>query len=352
MRELHAAQARRTTESTTEMEEGPRVDRLSQPGDDIAFLFEGAMDKALGWDPGRQGEGKGATVQHRVLFLRPYTPGNRFIVNLMPFTSADPEPLPKWPRLELSLFRLVHGLGGTFVSPGPPDEPTGSPRTLMGEEWRRQILKELRRCNLIFVMPFYTPGTAWEVEQIFEERHLAKTLFVMPPSYLSTPIDVRADGFWRFLFMLAVRAAVGGSDPSVTYTGRRLRLAPEDPTVKDDWEAAREGFSQQRVFLPPYSPLGAVFSYAEPAAEPRIHAPLATIVSGQFKDPVRQDQLIGRLKEFTARTGGNARSILAAIYFSSGGFDHTSELVPAILDRLEVQGPAVDELDDNPHLPA
>jgi hypothetical protein len=348
VRELHTAQALRTTE----MDDVPRINRFTQSGDDIAFIFEGAMDRALGWDAGRQAEGAGAAFRHRVLFLRPYRPGNRFILNLMPFTSADPEPLPKWPLLELSLFRLIHGLGGTFVSPGYPDEPTGSPRTLMGGDWQRRILKEMRRCDLIFMVPFYTPGTAWEVEQIFGERHLAKTLFVMPPSYLSTPIDMRAKGLWDCLIMLAIRVAVSGSDSSVIYTGRRLRITPEDPTVKGDWEAARERFSQRGIVLPAYSPLGAVFSCSGISAEPQLHAPLATVVSGNYEEPARQVQLITRLKEFTARTGGNARSILAAIEYSTGGFDHTSELLSAILDRLEQRPPFVGQVGDSPHPPA
>ena len=333
-RELHAAQAQRTTERGVT----PTIERHRQAGDDVAFLFEGLMDKALGWDPGRQGQGQGRTSRPRVLFLRPYAPANRFMVNLMPFTSADPEPLPKWPRLELSFFRLVHGLGATFVTPGPPDEPTGSPRTLIGEEWRPQILEEMSHCDLIFVLPFYTPGTAWEVERIFENGHLSKTLFVMPPSYLSTPIDMRVEGFWRFLLALAIRAAVGRSDPSVNYKGRRLRMAPEDPTVKGDWEVAAEGFSGSGIVLPPYSPPGAIFSYSDPA-EPRIHAPLASTVTWGNKDGGGREQLIGRLREFTEQTGGNPRSIVAAIYYSPSGFGHTGELVSVILDRLEQADP-------------
>ena len=325
------------------------IARLSQPGDRIAALIDKPMNEVLGWDPGRQHEIASAEFRPRCLFLRSFGLDNRFFCDLAPFTSADPEPISKWPLLEVSFFRLVHGLGGDFVTTGDTAEPFGSPRRRIDDEWQPKILAELGAADMIFVIPFYTPGTAWEIEAIIAGGHLAKTLFVMPPSAWRPGLDVNAKGLRGMLSLIATSALLGratssagaGADYPLRRMGDRSQTDPvEDPHLRDDWEEARRRFVEHGVSLPPHSPSGALFSY-EDLNRPVLHAALAMLTasfhapqSDQAQRTVRKE-LTERIRAFTAVTGGNPRSLVAATDISAALYPHTADVVEVMLDRLE-----------------
>ncbi len=298
------------------------------------------MDRDLGWSPARQAE-LGGDFRPRCLFLRPFVPDNRFVCEIAPFTSADPEPLSKFPRMEVSFFRLVHGLGGEFVSGGVSRVPTGSPRRSLDAEWRREIRKEIEAADLIFVVPFFTEGTRWEIETVLNGGHIEKTLFLMPPAVL-VGIDERADDpvLWLIHFWLVVKlvrglgSAIDSDAVELAYTGRHLRAVFRDPYLSDDWEMARTSFSAHGLTLPHHHELGAVFSYEVPD-RPLFHARLATIHTGTDPIDPAAAELRQRIRSFTETTGGNARSLLAAIDLSGGSYGHTPGVIAAALDILE-----------------
>lgn len=317
--------------------------RAVQPGELAASMPDRLMDRALGWSPALQAE-QGGGFRPRCLFLRPFVPDNRFLCEIAPFTSADPEPISKFPRLETSCFRLVHGLGGDFVSSGRTEVAAGSPRLQLDADWQREIRQEIEAADLILLVPFYTQGTRWEVETVIEGGHLDKTLFLMPPSVLGRGMDERARGWAHglLLFFLALKVsrglgqAIDSDAVTFEYTVDRLRVTLRDPFLADDWEVARASFEGHGLTLPPHDQLGAVFSCEAPD-RPLVRAQLATIYDGT--DPIDPSvaELTERIRSFTALTGGNARSLLAAVKMSSGGYGHAAGVISAALDVLEAR---------------
>jgi|GEM_PF-4526866 len=326
------------------------VTRLTQPGDRIAALVDGPMNRALGWNPGRQREIASGEFRPRCLLLRPFGLDNRFFWDLAPFTSADPEPISKWPLLEVSLFRLVHGLGGDFVTAGDTAEPFGSPRHQIDADWQPKILAELEAADLIFVIPFYTQGTVWEIEAIAAAGHLAKTLFVMPPSAWrpGRDMDTNTLGGMLWLFgthalmrLAASRSEAGGSIPLLRRTEGGWRTDPvEDPHLQGDWEEARRRFAECGIALPLHTPSGALFSYEnlDRPVPQAVLAMLTTSFSARQSDEAQRaarEELTDRLRVFTAVTGGNPRSLVSAVGISRALYPHTAEVIEVVLDRLE-----------------
>lgn len=328
--QLERTQAERNeTEVDSSWSGATSVVRISQRGDRIGALIDRPMNRALGWNPGSQNEIASGEFRPRCLLLRSFGLDNRFFCDLAPFTSADPEPISKWPLLEISLFRLVHGLGGDFVTAGETTEPFGYPRRRIEEDWQPKILAELELADLIFVIPFFTQGTAWEIEAIAAAGLLAKTLFVMPPSVWRPGMDMGTNDPRGRLKRVGTRALMGRQAGPV-----------EDPRLRDDWEEARRRFSERGITLPLHSPSGALFCY-ETLDRPMLQAELAVLTSSfgaQQTDEAQRaarKELAERIRVFTAVTGGNPRSLLAATNFSGARYPHTAEVVEVVLDRLE-----------------
>jgi hypothetical protein len=51
------------------------------------------------------------------------------------------------------------------------------------ESWQRKVRELCKYAEGIFVVPFSSEGTSWEVEMIIERGYLSKTFWVMPPQF-------------------------------------------------------------------------------------------------------------------------------------------------------------------------
>jgi len=68
-----------------------------------------------------------------------------------------------------------------IVALGRPGEAIGVGRILTDEStWKTAAAELMFRASLIFCIPSAHPGTAWELEQIVQNRYLGKTVFFMP----------------------------------------------------------------------------------------------------------------------------------------------------------------------------
>jgi hypothetical protein len=145
---------------------------------------------------------------------------------------------------------------------------------------------------------------------------------------------------WLFHFWTAATlvrglgSAIDSDAVEFEYTGRHLRVIFRDPRLSDDWEAARASFTAHGLILPRHHELGAVFSYEVPS-RPVLRARLATIYTGTDQIDPAAAELRERIRFFTELTGGNARSLLAAIDLSGGGYGHAPDVIAAALDTLE-----------------
>lgn len=61
---------------------------------------------------------------------------------------------------------------------------TGPGLLSIGDEpWQKLVCKLIKRSEKVFIMPWPSKGTLWEIKYLIENDYLGKTLFIMPPSY-------------------------------------------------------------------------------------------------------------------------------------------------------------------------
>lgn len=96
----------------------------------------------------------------------------------------------------------------TLLALGRPGEHRGAGRVLTTEaQWQKEVQRLAHSARLIMILPSQRPGTLWELGLLVRERHLHKTIFIMPPSehyaYVTTYREVVLD--WQ----AAVDACLG-----------------------------------------------------------------------------------------------------------------------------------------------
>jgi hypothetical protein len=72
------------------------------------------------------------------------------------------------------------------VAIGRPEDaqvPIGAARRyVQGADWRAVVLAMMDAAAVIVMGVSDSPGVTWEIEQLRDQRHLDKTIFVMPPA--------------------------------------------------------------------------------------------------------------------------------------------------------------------------
>ncbi|WP_257081593.1 hypothetical protein [Methyloversatilis sp. XJ19-49] len=114
------------------------------------------------------------------------------------FENYDPADL----REPVELFDLLAstlGTRGILVSVGDRLDTHlggGGMIRVPDDEWQSKVADLMARATNIFVMPWPTPGTLWEVKEILDRGLLAKTIFLMPPTYGTMAVTKTTGGTW------------------------------------------------------------------------------------------------------------------------------------------------------------
>jgi hypothetical protein len=135
--------------------------------------------------------------------------------------------------LETMLERAVRK-SGPLIALGQPGEMIGAGRLpVPEEEWMARFTELARRATCIFVVPYPSTGTFWEVGWLRDNGYFAKCVFVMPP------IVIPVEKFeWR--------------------KRKVVRVTVFD--MKILWEKAASVWAENDLHLPAYSSAGLLFT--------------------------------------------------------------------------------------------
>ncbi|MEZ5997532.1 MAG: hypothetical protein R3B98_02425 [Hyphomonas sp.] len=120
------------------------------------------------------------------LFLRPFRITNQIGYNPNPVPATLTELTFGTRRHELEEV-LADGFWtyGELIGIGQPREHLGAGRIFATDEtWQALIASLLPRARWVVLIPSTTMGTMWEIETLRAERHLAKTIVILPQTTL------------------------------------------------------------------------------------------------------------------------------------------------------------------------
>lgn len=126
---------------------------------------------------------------------------------------------------------------------------------LEDDKWQPRVLELMLKSKFIFIMPWVTPGTQWEIEQVLANNLTGKTFFVVPPSY-GCRVEKRLD------------LSAGMDNAALIdcyYKVPKNMLDDEHPlfSIETEYPSAIEMLSQAGLPVPGYRDDGFVFLYRD-----------------------------------------------------------------------------------------
>lgn len=185
------------------------------------------------------------------VYLRPFTVDKLFVYADFR-TRAGGEYVEKYGvstsrhDLESALALLLEGHGALVCLSDQPGLASAGHVKSSDEDWQGDVVKLCEAAAGIFIVPFDTPGTRWEVATIIERGWLDRTLFVMPVrtvlhKWLRVPwLSADYGGLWERA--RATYQASGLRLPAYDRRGAVVRMRAEAPEIVG-WFADEKGES-------------------------------------------------------------------------------------------------------------